>query len=349
MSTPSNTPARSSKRRYILLLSVIVLVVAGWSVAWFYGRSILAQELDGQMRNMARNGVDVSCSDLAIAGYPFRYEVACRDMRSLDRAGTNGSLQSLSAVALIYNPRHIIFEAEAPALVDMPIRRAAGEMSWETARASVKFSSEALGDVDVVVQKPKAALEDAFSAGMFAADKAELHLRRAPDPADALDGFLSVDGLDLQSIPELKNEVDFRGHVQVSGGASLLAGMDLVSLVRLNDGELPVKLVFLEASMGESSLGAKGDLTVGGDGTLSGTVNLTIGNADRLLQALKPLFPPNDSSYSVIEGVVTSLKSAGGGASDGSSVSVPILLDRGLIKIGFLALGQIPPLFQAGI
>ncbi|MCV0429725.1 MAG: DUF2125 domain-containing protein [Roseibium sp.] len=349
MSKSPNAQTKSSKRRYILLLSAIVLVIAGWSAAWFYGRSVLAEELDGQMRTLAQNGLDISCADLTIAGYPFRYEVSCRNMRSLDRAGTSGSLQSLNAVALIYNPRHIIFEAEAPAVVDAPLSGAAGEVSWETARASVKFSQEALGDVDLVFQKPEAALEDTVSAGVFAAEKAEIHLRSAPDQADALDGFLSVDGLQLQSIPQLQDSVDFRGHVQISGGTALLAGLDLVSLVRINGGELPVKLVLLEASLGDGSLGANGDLMVGGDGTLSGSINVTLANADDLLRALKPLFPPNDSSFSVVEGVINSLKSAGEGSGDSSTVSVPVVLDRGLIKIGFLTLGQIPPLFSAGI
>lgn len=349
VSTTPNKPAKSSKRRYILLMSAIVLVIAGWTAAWFYGRSVLADQLNLQMSNLARSGLEVSCEDLDIAGYPFRYEVSCDDLRSLDRSGTTSSLQSLRAVALIYNPWHIIFEAKAPAAMAAPLNGVAGEMTWETARASIKYSQEALGDVDAVVRKPEAAFENAFSAGKFAAEKAEFHLRKTPDQADRLDGFLSIDSLQLQSVPDLQEVIDIRGHLQVDGGTAFLAGADLVSLVQGNNGELPVKLVLFKAVLGKSSVGATGDLLVNGDGTVSGTLNLTLGNGEDLLLAIKPLFPPQDNSYALIEGVVKGLVSADGQAGETSSVALPMVIDRGAVRIGFLPLGQIPPLFAAGM
>lgn len=85
MSDIKTKPPKPTRRGYILLAGAIVLVIAGWSAAWFYGQSVLREQLDRQIVRMADQGLDVSCADLAIAGYPFRYEVSCADMRSADR------------------------------------------------------------------------------------------------------------------------------------------------------------------------------------------------------------------------------------------------------------------------
>ncbi|WP_281926825.1 DUF2125 domain-containing protein [Roseibium album] len=348
MSENESKPARSSRRRFIILLSVIVLVVAGWSGAWVYGRSVLAGQLDLQMKAMAKEGVQVSCADLSISGYPFRYEVYCKELISRDRTGAEGSLGALNAVALIYNPWHIIVEAKAPASVAEPLSGLLGEVKWETARASVKFSSASLGAFDAVLEKPEAAVENAVSAGVFAADKAEIHLRESPELAGTVDGFVSIAALQLKSVPNLTETIDLRGHLQIEGGSPLLAGADIVSLVQFNNGSLPVKLVLMETVIGKSRLGASGDLVVNGDGSMSGQLNMTIGNADGLLQTLKPLFPPQDNGFSVAQTVVQSLKATEKEVDGVPSITLPVAIDHGVVRVGFLSLGRIPPLFSAG-
>jgi len=349
VTSAENKPAKPARRRYILLFGVIVLVIAGWTAAWAYGRSVLADQLDRQIAGMAERGLQISCADRTIAGFPFRYEVGCRDMRSLDRAGSEASLGGLNAVALVYKPWHVIFEAKSPASMEIPLTGVSGDVSWDVARASMTFANGSLGELDAVVARPEAAVENAFSAGLFSADKAEVHLREVPDQAGALEGFVSVNALKLKSFPELQETVDLRGQVQVTGGEALLAGADLVSLVRMNDDELPVKLVLLEAGLGESRVGASGDLLVNGDGTLSGTLDVTLGNANALLQSLKPLFPPENQTFALMENVVKGLEPAATEIDGVPSIKLPVVIDRGTVRAGFLPLGRIPPLFQAGI
>ena len=84
MSNTETKPPKPSRRGYILLITAIVMVVAGWSAAWAYGRSVLAETRStSSFRRMADTGAGSQhVANLAIAGYPFRYEVACRDMQS---------------------------------------------------------------------------------------------------------------------------------------------------------------------------------------------------------------------------------------------------------------------------
>ncbi|WP_165814695.1 DUF2125 domain-containing protein [Labrenzia sp. 011] len=342
-------PAKSSSRRYILLLGAILLVVVAWSGAWVYGRSVLSAQLDKQMTRMAEGGLEISCAGLAVAGYPFRYEVGCTQMRSRDRRGTDAELDGLNAVALVYNPWHVIFEASAPARVAVPATGLSGNIAWETARASVKFSREALDEVNAVVRKPRAAFENAFSAGTASAEKAEVHLRATPADSAALDGYFSVDALKLESLPELQETLDMKARIQVSGGTALLAGADLVSLVRINGGDLPVRLELFEAALGRSRVGASGDLIVNGDGTLTGDLELTVGNAKELLQSLEPLFPPKNQSFALMQSVVDSLAPMAGNVDGVASITLPVKIDRGVASVGFLPLGRIPALFPGGM
>lgn len=348
MSDTKTKPAKPSRRGYVLLIAAIFIVVAGWSAAWFYGRSVLAGQLDLQMRRLAEQGLDLTCADLGIAGYPFRYEVACRDMKSIDRWGATGSLGGLNAVALIYNPWHVIFEARSPAAMAVPVSGVTGDVTWDTARASVRLSENALSALDAVVESPEASLASLASAGQFAADKAEVHLREVPDIDGTLEGFVTVDKLALKSLPNLAETVSLRGHVRVANGMALLAGADVATLVLANDGELPFRLMLAEAAIGPGRVVASGDLALAGDGTLSGTLEVALGNAQALLATLKPLFPPQNQTYPLIEGMVKSLEPAATEVDGMRTIKIPVTLNRGLVQVGLLPVGRIPPLFTAG-
>jgi len=330
------------------LIAAVVIVVAGWSAAWFYGRSALAEQLDLQMRRMADQGLDLTCADLAIAGYPFRYEVTCRDMQSIDRWGATGSLGALNAVALIYNPWHVIFEARSPAAMAFPVNGVNGDITWDTARASIRFSENALNALDAVVDQPEASVVTLVSTGQFAADKAEVHLREVPDSAGTLEGFVTIDKLALKSLPNLVETMMLRGHVRVDGGMALLAGADLGSLVQSSGGELPLRLMLAEATIGQGRAVASGDLVLVGDGTLSGTLEVALGNAEALLETLKPLFPPQDQTYPLLEGVIKSLEPAAVDVDGMPTIKIPVTVNRGLVQVGLLPVGRIPPLFAAG-
>lgn len=344
--TPSG-PSRG-KTKYLYLLAVVVLVAAGWSGAWAYGRSVVSDQIDLQLRQMAGGGLDISCEDLSIAGYPFRYEIRCRNLRSLDRSGIESAMGTLEAVALVYNPWHVIFEANAPALVSAPAAGTTGKLDWETARASVKYSTASLGNVDVVIQKPELAYETFADNGVAVSDKAEFHLRQAPGQPQAVEGFLSIDGLMLGSDPDVLPALDGRLHVRIDGGSALLSGAGLARLVYASGGEVPIRVVLADVASEESRLGASGDLILSSDGTLSGTLDLTLSGKDAALDRIKQLVPADNSGFALVEGLFRSLQPTATDHNGDPAVQLPMVIDQGFMRIGFVPLGQIPPLFAPG-
>ncbi|MFN3130046.1 DUF2125 domain-containing protein [Roseibium sp.] len=348
MSSDTAAGKTPSKRKYLVLIGVIVIVVAGWSGAWAYGRTVLADQLDMQFGRFSEQGTEVTCTDLTIGGYPWRYEIRCDDLKSRDLSGSEGAMGGLTAVALVYNPWHVILEAATPAAVSLPLAGVSGDLTWETARASARYSTEALGKVDVVVTKPALRVQNPAAEARVVSEKAEFHLRPSPETTGAVDGFFSIDGLMVEQLPSLTNPVDARMHLQVLNGAPLLSGADLRSLVLANGGELPVRLVLAEVALGASRFGGRGDLTVNGAGALSGTLTLTLVQPSNMLNSIRPLFPPNSNEFSIVESLLSSLQPTGTDHLGDPAIEIPLLIDNGLMRMGFVTLGRIPPLFQAG-
>src|SRR3712207_5648757 len=67
-------------RRYLPILVPLILVILGWTGAWFFfGGQIQAQILtwakgDGEIAPR------LTCGHLDVSGYPFRFDVTCADM-----------------------------------------------------------------------------------------------------------------------------------------------------------------------------------------------------------------------------------------------------------------------------
>ena len=328
--------------KYMFMIVLLVLIIAGWSAAWLYGREILSERLEAERAGMARYGTELTCAQLVVAGYPFRYEVRCADLDAAGK-GATGSLGSLNAVALIYNPRHIILEASPPFSVSLKDIGETAQILWDTARASVRFGENGVGKVDVVVTGPDVTASNPFAVMEAVAEKAELHLRPVPEASTDLDGFLSADGLRTPVLPTQEASFDLRAHVRLKNGMALLAGADAMQLRRMAGGVLPLELVLFELKTDASMLTASGDLQVNPDGTLSGTLDLALSQPDRALDIFTPLMPPGNTAFAAADGLFKSLKPSEKDAAGAPVLRLPMVVDRGVMRIGFLVLGTLPP------
>lgn len=347
-SGPSPSGPSRGKAKFVYLLAAVVIGLAAWSGAWAYGRSTLASRIDLQSRQLAGGGLDISCADLSIAGFPFRYEVSCQDFQSLNRSGIESAISTLEAVALVYNPWHIIFEAEAPAGLSLQRIGATGQLTWNTARASVKYSRDAVGDVDVVITQPELSYQASAERGIAISDRAEFHLRRAPDQDQTIEGFVLLDGLQLGFSPAGELPFDARLHMRIEDGEALLSGIDLPRLVQSRGGELPVNLVLADIATDSSRFGVRGDLVVHGNGTLSGVLSLTLSGKEAALDQVAEWLPEQEGGFAIVDSLLRSLEPTATDHNGDPAIQLPLMIDQGVMRIGFVTLGRIPPLFMAG-
>ncbi|HEU0083127.1 MAG TPA: DUF2125 domain-containing protein [Bradyrhizobium sp.] len=137
-------PPRKQKLWRLFLMPVLVLTAAlGWSAFWFYAASQVDARVDAWRAREARSGRVYDCGKRSVAGFPFRFEVSCRDASVTLVSQTAGSaepatarLDSILVVAQVYDPKLLIAEFAAPATVSGPDHLAL-TVNWSKARSSI--------------------------------------------------------------------------------------------------------------------------------------------------------------------------------------------------------------------
>lgn len=344
MDATSGTPRQNVKRKYTWLAGAVVLGVALWSGVWHYGRSVIAHELDAELTRLSIAGIEIGCAQREISGYPFRYDLSCQQLRAADGIGFSAQLAELRAVALMYNPRHIILEADGPAVAGEPRSGAGAELTFETARSSVMFSNAGPDKVDAVLQGPVLTAFNGTASVRVTSDKSELHLRTVPDAPQNLDAFVSSDGLDLTSLSPDLPEFDAKLHIRVPNGTPLLAGRPLAYLPRAADGSLPVEVRLASMTSGTASVSATGELRLKPGGHVSGELDVQLTGVDRIADLLSDIAP----AASALPATLQSAAQAMNGGETGETIRLPLTIQDGVVRIGLLPIGQLAPVRVPG-
>lgn len=335
---------QNSARRYLALLAVIVAVIGLWSGAWLYGRSVLAAELDRAIADFGRSGVAVGCADRRIDGYPFRFEVRCLQASVADRLGTEGGVAGFDAVALIYNPWHVIFEIQGPAAASDRVSGIKARADWTSARSSVIFSDTSASRIDAVIEAPRLSLESPHGVAAITADKAELHLRPVPDDPDALEAFLSLKSVSSSLAPNQLTPIDGRAHVRIANGMGLLAGQPIMSLAANGDGQRPVDLVWLSLGTAATEINASGPLEIDREGRISGEITVKVLNPEQAVRLAGSLLPPETGFVQTLQGAAVAFGQPSLGKDGRRQLTLPLTITRGVVRIGLIPLGVLPPL-----
>lgn len=330
------------------MLVLVCIVIFGWSGAWLYLRSVLEGQIETEL--VAMNGGDnkIGCSELAVAGFPFRFEVKCADLQAIDRTGTTISLGELRAVALVYNPWHVIFEASGPARI---VEAASGgeiTAGWSVAQSSVLFSEIGARQIDVSIQDIVVSLLESTASGQLSAKNSEIHLRPDPGVPGVLETFISLETLSSNLAPDLPAPINVNLHFRLPGGMDLLEGKPFYALQRETTGALPLDLVWLSLSSGDIKLTASGKLRLMPSGALSGKIDVQVARLEGAVELLAALFPNESTLPATIQGAATAFGVSGIDEQGGQQLSLPLTLDEGTIRIGIIPLGTIPPVLAGG-
>ncbi|MBA5778597.1 DUF2125 domain-containing protein [Stappia sp. F7233] len=336
------SPARKPSRRgYYVVIALVLIVVGGWSAYWTAGRGIAADILRNAKKVAAAEGGELACSDQALGGFPFRFELSCRPLQIADARGNRATLRALRGIALAYNPKHLILEADGPleasGATPRPMSLSAG---WESARSSLRIGEGSVERVDAVFDLPRFTLTDAaIGAAGLSAQSIEVHARRVRTDSDGLDIALLAKGA---AVPQLSAGVDAELVLSLPRGGPLLAGGK--EFAAYLSGDEPVRITSLRLSSGASSLQGHGALTFNADGMPSGEVMLTVAGSEQLAATLAPFFPAESTVPTALQGAVLGL--GGQTTLDGEPArSVTVSIDNGRARVGLVPLGTLPPMF----
>jgi hypothetical protein len=344
-------PASTIGRKLVILAIVLLILIAGWTGAWYWLTGEVARRMDDQIARLATRDIAVTCPQRTIGGWPFRVDIDCSNptLTQIDRL-TSASARHLRVTALVYNPALVLAELDGPLAVTGPNGESVNA-TWSQLQASVGISLSS-----PVRPQRVSIVVDGLAAGVakpggqetkLVASHAELHARPALDAANGSNDFDIAASLTAATVsiadrvvgPEATDwTID-----SVARGIPLVGdvGQTFLKTWALNGGKLDLRSARM--SIGAFALDGQGTLTAGADGLLNGKIKL-------IASGLSALTSPSAATMkgrAELIGLATAFtlfgKPYNEGGITGRSLDVPI--DQGRIKIGPTGVGHIPPLF----
>lgn len=298
MSVPDPAPVRKPSRWGLILpFALVVVLGVAWSAYWLWLSREAAARMDAQAQALRSAGYEVAWRERRIDGYPFRLDVTLTEARIAEPSGWALAVPRLEAEASAWAldrwiaaaPTGLTFTRPVGGPVEVKglIRASLSGLS----RSTPNLSAEG---VKLVLAPGPGAAPFALSA----ADRIELHLRPMPDDQAILRfrvdaGRAQVGGLFGRIAGD--RPIGMVWEAQLSR-ISAFRGRDWPSAVRTwsdAGGRVAVKQAGVTA--GDALIGAQsGDLSVGTDGRLRGSLDVNLKRAPAALSALgqQGVIPP---------------------------------------------------------
>ena len=334
--------ARKRRGRFPLWLgAALLLLVAGWSAAWYVLAGRIDAEADRWLAREAEQDRRHDCADRRVGGFPFRLEIGCRSVTSTVPAN-RGELVvrtgAVRAVAQVYSPGHVIAEFDSPVAITSPDLGAV-TATFALAQASYRGTLDAMTQLSLVVDGLGVRLGEAAEPASTAAH-VELHARPTPGrPANARDFDVALAAEALRVGPSAPAKLALQTTAfavpdRWRGAADTLRDW------QARGGRLGLSAG--RAEIGKVLAQGTGSATLGADGRPNGRVELDVVGLDQLSALLPGLGLGNAGTL-----VGTGLAFLGAPAKiDGRNATrLNLTFDDGRARLGPIALGRVPPLY----
>jgi hypothetical protein len=345
-------PPRRSSRRILLPTVLVILAAFAWSGFWLFASRQAEAQFDGFVASQAKEGRSFTCDERQVGGFPFRLELRCREPRIAVRR-EDGSFtvaaKHLLAVAQVYQPTHLIAEADGPLLFTSGDGTQSVEAQWSKAEASLIFALSGPQRLSVVADGlVLSEVRSGSTQEIGRASRLEAHARIAegrPAPGSydivaRLDSVLSpiVDSVLGGTQPA---KVEVQGTVT---GLADLAPKPLDEQLRAwQSAGGRFEIALLEIDRGGMSAQAKGDIGLDEEGHPAGRLTVALAGVDQVSHALKQ--SGASPKFANILAVGLSLLGKPTNIDGKPAIEVPVKLAKGKATIGAFPAGETPRLF----
>lgn len=326
--TSSRQSGTNYGRRFMWLLLGIILVICFYTAGWFYAARTVVDQVQGAIVALNGDGRRASCEEPQARGYPFRIGIFCRSVMFED-AGKGVAFRAgeLRSAAQVYQPWRIIGELDGPASLEAPGLNALS-LGWSALRASARLASPLPERVSVEATDLAVQLDEQGETlqPLARSDSAELHLRPVGDDLDVAVRFagLALDEGVVGAVPPLSGLIDF----SLAGGA-LPGGSE--GGLRGHSGVIRALAVSAENGAGVT---VSGPVAVDEAGLIDAELSVSVREPAALAKILGDLAP---HARREIELALSAMAGA-------NARGLPLNIVRGEARLGFIPLGNIPPL-----
>ena len=315
-------------RRILWLAVFVVILFGGYSAGWFYLANQLVTRTTTMIANANRDGVTVECENPVARGFPFRLGVYCDRVAYANAAEAMGlTAGNLRTAGQIYDPMRFIAELDGPATIATP-GNGSLNLNWEKLRASVRWARPLPERVSV--EGGNVAATSPTGAPLATIGAFEAHMRPNGQDLDLASSFegLALDPalLDGRRLPALSGQSD----LTIQGGIDLRG----IRPEELRGRSGTIRNASLSAGK-DSGFTVSGPFSIGEDGLIDATLNITVRDPRGLSAIFVEAFPERRRE-------ITSAFSALGFM--GNDPTLPLVIERGQAKLAFFKLGDIPPI-----
>ncbi|MEP9376979.1 DUF2125 domain-containing protein [Aquabacter sp. CN5-332] len=356
MTDTQAAPRRRGKPWIVAVPLILVLALgACWCGVWFYAASRAEREIDAWIARENLLGRVWSCAERSLGGFPFRFEILCREP-SLVTRGSGDPFRITTAnahvVAQVWAPNHIVAEFASPAKVEDTATGQVYGATWSLLQMSgIGDMSGTPQRISLSVDNPAVQLTpgDTAAAPLFTAKHFEAHARRSPAASNAgPDGVDYAFGLVDGQNPALANagtagpvNLMLQGSVSAVDNLKPMSVAERIKAWAAANGTLKVDA--FQVTTPKAAVSANGALGVDPQGRLFGAVNIGFAGVDELVKNLARSGVIAPEMASIIGAVAMAGKP--GDVAGRKGATFAITLKDGTVQLGKYPVGIIPPLF----
>ena len=321
-------------KRIIALALVVVLVIAAWTGAWFWGAGFVTAQVKSLESADGTSSPKVTCGSFNVGGYPFGFDVTCANA-TVTYGDLSVTATGLKASAEVYNPTHVLVFAQSPVNVADAFTGSQSRVDFDALEGSARLTGWRIGRVSLIVEKlvwNDTVLDDRLIAK---ADHLEAHLIDLPELHDAKAGtaglgeYAQIDNLNAPGLEIQSGKMTFEGDVdKLPDDIRTWGAADLVKRWQAAGGMFTLK--GLKGEDGDSHFEATGNASLDAQGRVNGQVKL---NSKGVVERLGTTIPEQ------YKGLIV-----GAPAADGS-YSQTVNIASGIMFVGLVPAGMLPPVF----
>ena len=297
MQDRSSAPRRRPLWRLFILPVLLLFAAAAWSAFWFYAASQVGVRADAWRAQEAKSGRNYDCARRTVAGFPFRFEVACEgaSVALVSQTASNvpftAKLGEILVVAQVYDPKILIAEFKSPASIAIP-EQAPLQVEWSKARASVV-------GLPAVPQRGSIAFDDvavdrvnssSIRVPVARARHVELHGRLAEgSTADrpVIETVLQINDGSVQGVhPVLAEPFNAEVRAKLTGLKDFAPKPWPERFREIAAAGGKVEIAQSRIQQGEMIAVAAGTLALNANGNLDGELQMTVAGLERIVPAL---------------------------------------------------------------
>lgn len=328
------------------LIIIVVAAALVWSGYWFVGAKALDRGLDRAESDLRDAGWSIVRQDRKTRGFPNRFDTTFTDLQVQSPNGTTIAAPFFQLLALSYRPNQLI--AVFPPQIGLDSAYGSATITSERARASMTLQTATSLPLDhsaLVVD----GLRIESGGSVVSAENLRIATRIPEGAPDASSQNLGVSATDLRLpdriMQQLRNadlgpieQIKLDATLQLTAPLDRFAARTVPQITR-------IELHDLALDWGDIGFSGDGMLEVGADGLPTGTLELTLGNWRKAIEAAVATgLIPASQANSVTTGLML-LTGLGRGTGD---LTLPLSFRDGRALLGPIPIGPAPRLNLGG-